>query len=1332
MMMADNNNNNNDGLDTLCFDEDDDSDRLCFDIDMLWDIIDDNDNNNNNLNSSQTKPEDSPVEIASQAFPKLEVPPSLGIEGPGSDACSFSYNSEASDPRAGSSEGSSNSAGKSVIIDGENQYYYEQNGTPKCTLSGSFADWKSKKSSYCSEGLTHNLSTENSDITYGSYGDLVDNNSHPLGAPHLEKPATVNASSSSQSAFYTEFRDYGFDGINFPVSENPDAMEFYDQNNIGPGSTYFDPPIQCSTENFSNQYVDNNVEMVAYVNDDFEMLQSHGKCSEDTVKFESSLGITGGTFSAAPDTINSGISIMKDNKRGPDCILPNYRISVDNTDFDQTVAKTYLSQIMPQMTSNSCSNEQAICVKDENTIFRNNVTMNGAAGRNFSGVNDKVDVKKQVFHLKDEERDEWYATQGSANSTPVDLDDVAERKSCEVADGLYTDKGLGQPLTGKLASTLRKSQVTAKVETSDVYFASSKASHSFGKDDSCMIRSPFADGPRLDSSKRPCIKQSKPLVSIKEDMDTRWAQSQSWDSYSLKGRHQTAHRDSWVQKSQVNDDPDICILEDLSEPARRHQPPMNVKLNIPSRSSSLVESHNHIDVGGARLKTKDERLIFRAAVQDIYQPNSEANPPDGLLAVPLLKHQRIALSWMVQKETNSEHCSGGILADDQGLGKTISTIALILKERSPSSKICSVDKQNMDMINLVDDDDDGTSGLSLANQVNVSSPVIKDPSVQQKVRPAAGTLIVCPTSVLRQWSEELLQKVSSKANLSVLTYHGGNRTKDPLELAKYDIVLTTYAIVSMEVPKQPLNDKDDEELGRKSHLQPVGHPSTKKRKYPPSEKSLKGKKGDSEIESVTGPLGKVRWFRIVLDEAQSIKNYKTQVARACWGLRAKRRWCLSGTPIQNSIDDLYSYFRFLKYDPYAVFKYFCSKIKVPIQKSPADGYRKLQAVLKTIMLRRTKGTFLDGEPIINLPPKTIVLKKVDFTMEERDFYTTLEAESRAQFAKYEAAGTVKQNYVNILLMLLRLRQACDHPLLVRGCGSSSAWFSSVEMAKKLSPEKRTSLLNCLEASLAICGICNDPPEDAVVTSCKHVFCNQCICEHLSGVGSVNDYFDTLPSETLQPCSEGGPFDSSKIKAAVEVLQSLSKPQSTHITSSLMTTDGGVHNNQNMDLDSGSSSLVSSVGEKAIVFSQWTRMLDLLEACLKDSSINYRRLDGTMSVLARDKAVKDFNTQPEVTVIIMSLKAASLGLNMVAACHVLLLDLWWNPTTEDQAVDRAHRIGQTRPVSVLRLTVKDTVEDRILALQQKKREMVASAFGEDETGSRQTRLTVEDLQYLFNV
>ncbi|KAF2305133.1 hypothetical protein GH714_001972 [Hevea brasiliensis] len=851
-----------------------------------------------------------------------------------------------------------------------------------------------------------------------------------------------------------------------------------------------------------------------------------------------------------------------------------------------------------------------------------------------------------------------------------------------------------------------------------------------------------------------CVKESnvnKQPGFVKEKRDSKLTQPKQLGHLSSVSPESILSNLSG-SKSNVDDDADLCILEDISQPAR----------------------------------------INHSAV-DISQPKSEASPPEGVLAVPLLRHQRIALSWMIQKETSSMYCSGGILADDQGLGKTVSTIALILKERPPPVKLDLqvVKKEEFEPLDLDEDDDevtevDGMKKDAESCQVmsNRSSKMSTTSFGQSKGRPSAGTLVVCPTSVLRQWAEELHKKVTSKANLSVLVYHGSNRTKDPCELTKYDVVLTTYSIVSMEVPKQPIVDDDDDEKGKGEgdDVASLGLSSGKKRKYPPSsgKKGSRNEKGMDAalLESVARPLAKVAWFRVVLDEAQSIKNHRTQVARACWGLRAKRRWCLSGTPIQNAIDDLYSYFRFLRYDPYAVYTSFCSTIKIPIQKNPTKGYKKLQAVLKTIMLRRTKGTTIDGKPIINLPPKVVVLKKVDFTDEERDFYTRLEADSRAQFKEYAAAGTVKQNYVNILLMLLRLRQACDHPFLVRGLDSISFGRSSIEMAKKLPREKQMCLLNCLEASLAICGICNDPPEDAVVSVCSHVFCNQCICEHLTGddnqcpvskckvrlntssvfsKATLNSSLSDQPAqdgsgselgEVANPCTEGIPYDSSKIRAAVEVLQSLTKPRDCASTNGTLENsfDGSAtcpenlcssgnsvndkSDQRNVLADENVNGSVNVVGEKAIVFSQWTRMLDLLEACLKNSSIQYRRLDGTMSVAARDKAVKDFNTLPEVSVMIMSLKAASLGLNMVAACRVLLLDLWWNPTTEDQAIDRAHRIGQTRPVTVLRLTVKDTVEDRILALQQKKREMVASAFGEDETGGRQTRLTVEDLKYLF--
>ncbi|MBA0649189.1 hypothetical protein Goklo_016780, partial [Gossypium klotzschianum] len=540
-------------------------------------------------------------------------------------------------------------------------------------------------------------------------------------------------------------------------------------------------------------------------------------------------------------------------------------------------------------------------------------------------------------------------------------------------------------------------------------------------------------------------------------------------------------------------------------------------------------------VSEERFSVNDERMVYQAALEDLNQPKVEATFPDGLLSVPLLRHQKIALDWMLQRETKSVYCMGGILADDQGLGKTISMIALIQMQKYLESKSKSEDpeKHKTVALNLDDDNDNDnyndnnndTDELEEVKQKGESDDSKSVPEVStsaravSKRRLSAGTLVVCPASILRQWARELEDKVPEESKLSVLIYHGGSRTKDPSEFAKYDVVLTTYSIITNEVPKQPIVDDDeiDEKIGERYGLS--SEFSINKKRKRASHVGMKMKKGKKDIDSSTidpsaGALAKPAWFRVILDEAQTIKNHRTQVARACCSLRAKRRWCLSGTPIQNAIDDLYSYFRFLKYEPYSVYTAFCHGIKGSIAKDYVKGYKKLQAILKVVMLRRTKGYFLlltnlggilasnrpppfcrfilvmqkrnsfvfylatliDGEPIIKLPPKSVLMSKVDFTAEERDFYTQLEADSRSQFKAYAAAGTVNQNYANILLMLLRLRQACDHPLLVKGFDSDSIRKSdsvgqvSVEMAKSLPREMLINLVNCLEAS-AICLVC---------------------------------------------------------------------------------------------------------------------------------------------------------------------------------------------------------------------------------------------------------------------
>ncbi|CAA2995857.1 helicase-like transcription factor CHR28 [Olea europaea subsp. europaea] len=765
----------------------------------------------------------------------------------------------------------------------------------------------------------------------------------------------------------------------------------------------------------------------------------------------------------------------------------------------------------------------------------------------------------------------------------------------------------------------------------------------------------------------------------------------------------------------------------------------------------------HPVVGEEKATDADERLIFQAALQDLHQPKTEANVRDGILTVSLLRHQKIALAWMLQKES-STNCLGGILADDQGLGKTVSMIALIQMQRIFEAKSKPEDSRNVrtEPLNLDDDDEISSVKLDEENRTQGSDDFMELPKSSRSMgefrgrRPAAGTLVVCPASVLRQWARELDEKVTSEARLSVLVYHGGSRTKDPDALARYEVVVTTYSIVTNEVPKRPLVEEDDDEQKDVARYGLSSEFSTNKKPKKSSVKKSR-KKGGSEIDVPSfdtdcGTLARVKWSRVILDEAQTIKNHRTQVARACCSLRAKRRWCLSGTPIQNSIDEVFSYFRFLRYQPYDKLKSFGASIKFPISRNAVHGYKKLQVILRQIMLRRTKGTLIDGEPIINLPPKTTHLTRVDFSAEERAFYNRLEAQSRSQFKAYAAAGTVNQNYANILLLLLRLRQACDHPLLVKGLSSDPVGKESSDMAKRLPKELLVNLLKLLEASLAICLVCKDPPENAVVTMCGHVFCYQCVNEFLTGedstcpapeckeqlgadvVYSKPTLWRCISSDTDDDVPVSSEYDenslvlhkeyiSSKIRAVLEILRSHCKP---------MTSNGASSSGKGY-LDSDTEG-----PEKAIVFSQWTGMLNLVEESLKDSCISYRRLDGTMTLLARDKAVKDFNTIPEVSVMLMSLKAGNLGLNMVAACRVILLDLWWNPATEDQAVDRAHRIGQTRPVTVSRLTIRDTVEDRILALQEDKRKMIASAFGDDQSGGTATRLTVEDLTFLFRV
>jgi SNF2 family DNA or RNA helicase len=512
--------------------------------------------------------------------------------------------------------------------------------------------------------------------------------------------------------------------------------------------------------------------------------------------------------------------------------------------------------------------------------------------------------------------------------------------------------------------------------------------------------------------------------------------------------------------------------------------------------------------------------------------------------------------------------------------------------------------------------------------------------------------------------------------------------------------------------------------------------------------------------------------------------------------------------------------------------------------------RQLQAVLKAMMLRRMKNSMIDGKPILELPPKTENTDHVVFSDDERQFYQDLETRSQVQFNKFLRAGTVGKNYSNILVLLLRLRQACCHPHLTE-FESTGAAVSDVDMLA-LAKELDSTVVERIKAIEAFeCPICYDGVQDPLLAiPCGHDTCTECFTSLTENTAQDNirlgeenraarcpvcrgpvepkkvitltafrkvhapealtaedDAADKLPdisdSEDSSSDSEseseadadrfgnlagfvvpdGEASDDSadldnELDAAAQALKNggagkAKEAKETKIAKRRAKKDKKgskaeakpkeeikphmlkqlrneaeknkearrryMHYLRDNWEDSAKVTQViellqqiQETNEKTIIFSQWTALLDMVECQIKEKlNIRYCRYTGKMSRNQRDDAVQDFVENPRNTVMLVSLRAGNAGLNLTVASRIIICDPFWNPFIEAQAVDRAHRIGQQREVKVHRILVKETVEDRILALQENKRKLVEAALDEGESKSV-GRLSERELAYLFGV
>jgi len=555
------------------------------------------------------------------------------------------------------------------------------------------------------------------------------------------------------------------------------------------------------------------------------------------------------------------------------------------------------------------------------------------------------------------------------------------------------------------------------------------------------------------------------------------------------------------------------------------------------------------------------------------------------------------------------------------------------------------------------------------------------------------TLVLVPPVALMQWSAEINAYTDGK--LKVLVYHGSNaKTKNMTikDLRKYDVIMISYNSL--------------ESLHRKE---------------------TKGWTRGEDIILQKSPIHGIYYHRLILDEAHSIKSRTTGVAKACFALKGKYKWCLSGTPVQNRIGEFFSLLRFLEIRPFA--DYFCKRcpcsmvhweldeahmcksckhtgmehvsvfnqeILNPLTMSTdaetrSQAMDKLHMITARVMLRRVKR---DHTSSMELPPKEVIVHNEFFGDIERDFSSSIMGQTTRKFDTYVARGVMLNNYANIFGLIMQMRQVANHPDL---------------LLKKHAAEGQNVL---------VCNICDEVAEDAIRSQCKHDFCRSCAKSYVQSIEASDGEADCPRCHIALAID----FDQPEIEQDEENVKKSSIINRIKMENWTSSTKIEMLIYDLYKLRSKKQTL------KSIVFSQFTSMLQLIEWRLRRAGFNTVMLDGSMTPAQRQRSIEYFMNNTDVEIFLVSLKAGGVALNLVEASRVFIVDPWWNPAAEWQSADRCHRIGQRRPCVITRLCIEDSVESRIVMLQEKKANMINGTINNDKTSME--KLTPEDMQFLF--
>ncbi|KAI1845725.1 hypothetical protein JX266_008090 [Neoarthrinium moseri] len=648
---------------------------------------------------------------------------------------------------------------------------------------------------------------------------------------------------------------------------------------------------------------------------------------------------------------------------------------------------------------------------------------------------------------------------------------------------------------------------------------------------------------------------------------------------------------------------------------------------------------------------------------------------------------------------------GGILGDMMGLGKTLSILSLITGSLDVAEEWSKAQPQQPPPPPAPKKN--GRFDVPAPAPLALTTPVLN----------SRATLLVCPLSTVANWEIQIKEHIKP-GTLKYYIYHGPNRIKDAKKLAEFDLVITTYGSVSSEL--------------RARHRRARG----------------------------PHPLEDISWFRIALDEAHMIREQSTLLFKAICRLQANRRWAVTGTPVQNKLDDLAALLAFIRLKPFDNKAMFTQHIVAPFKACDAEIVPKLRILVDSVTLRRLKDK-------IDLPPRVDQIVKLKFSPSEEKLYKLFEQKAQDK-VDIVTAGRERmlggRTYIHILQSILKLRLISAHGKdllndddlkLLQGMTEDSAIDldsgDEDETEKPAITEsgayeafdllKDTNNDSCNECGQSLSAASDDADAESerdevilgYISQHYHLICTKC----------KPKWEQTVSGQASGDC----PYCANTTRYALRELRkdrAEAEHESHHagVKGKSKTPNLGGYSGPHTKTRALVDDLLKSQAQseanphepryKSVVFSGWTSHLDLIQIALDDAGIVHTRLDGKMSRTQRTAAMDRFREDPALDVILVSITAGGLGLNLTAGNNVYVMEPQFNPAAEAQAVDRVHRIGQKRPVRITRYIMEHSMEESMLVLQDKKNKLASLSMNRGKTMDKAeaAKQKLMDLRSLF--